>query len=134
VFGLGTLILAHSTFCIVVAYNNVLARLRRNAPSLEEAAADLGADTFQTFRLVTFPLIRSALLAGGLLAFALSFDEIVVTTFTSGLVKTLPQWILDNTFRAKNVGVVAAVAAAVTLFSVIPVLLAQRLGEGIDNL
>ncbi|MEI8240496.1 MAG: ABC transporter permease, partial [Actinomycetota bacterium] len=82
-FGYMTLIVAHATFCIVVMFNNVVARLRRLSPNLEEASADLGADAFQTFRLVTFPLIRSALLAGGLLAFGLSFDEIVVTTFTS---------------------------------------------------
>ena len=81
-FGFLTLIIAHSTFCIVVIYNNLLARFRRLSPNLEEASADLGAHTFQTFRYVTFPLLRTALLAGGLLAFGLSFDEIVVTTFT----------------------------------------------------
>lgn len=129
-FGMVTLVLAHSTFCIVVAYNNVIARLRRMSSSLDEASADLGARSLTTFRLVTFPLIRSALLAGALLSFALSFDEIVVTTFTSGGTETLPQWILNNTFRAKNVGVVAAVATLVVLFSVIPVWIAQRVGDG----
>ena len=129
-FGLVTLVLAHSTFCIVVAYNNVIARLRRVSPSLEEASADLGATGATTFRLVTFPLIRSALLAGGLLSFALSFDEIVVTTFTAGSTETLPQWILNNTFRAKNVGVVAAVATIVVVLSVVPVWVAQRVGDG----
>ena len=83
-FGLMTLIIAHSTFCIVVLYNNVLARFRRMSPNLEEASADLGGHIFQTFRYITFPLLRTALLAGGLLAFGLSFDEIVVTTFTAG--------------------------------------------------
>ena len=83
-FGYLTLIIAHATFCIVVLYNNLLARFRRLSPNLEEASADLGAHTFQTFRYVTFPLLRTALLAGGLLAFGLSFDEIVVTTFTAG--------------------------------------------------
>lgn len=129
-FGIVTLVLAHSTFCIVVAYNNVVARLRRLSPNIEEASADLGANSFQTFVHVTFPLIRSALLAGGLLAFALSFDEIVVTTFTAGNFQTLPQWILNNTFRAKNVGEVAAVATLVILISVIPVWIAQRIGDG----
>ncbi len=127
--GFLTLVIAHSTFCIVVAYNNVVARLRRMSPNLEEASADLGARSSQTFALVTFPLIRSALVAGALLSFALSFDEIVVTTFTAGHVETLPQWILNNTFRAKNVGVVAAVAAIVVLVSVIPVWLSQRLTD-----
>ena len=132
-FGYITLVLAHSTFCIVVAYNNVVARLRRLSPNLEEASADLGAHSFQTFRHVTFPMIRSALLAGGLLAFALSFDEIVVTTFTAGNFQTLPQWILNNTFRAKNVGEVAAVATLVILVSVIPVWIAQRIGDGVGH-
>jgi putative spermidine/putrescine transport system permease protein len=127
--GFGTLVLAHSTFCIVVAYNNVIARLRRLSPNLEEASADLGAHSFTTFRLVTFPLIRSALVAGGLLSFALSFDEIVVTTFTAGHIETLPQWILNNTFRAKNVGVVAAVAAIVVLVSILPVWASQKMSD-----
>ncbi len=128
-FGLLTLVLAHSTFCIVVAFNNVVARLRRLSPNVEEASADLGANSFQTFIHVTFPMIRSALLAGGLLAFALSFDEIVVTTFTAGNFQTLPQWILNNTFRAKNVGEVAAVATLVILISLVPVWIAQRVGD-----
>jgi putative spermidine/putrescine transport system permease protein len=127
--GFGTLVLAHSTFCIVVAYNNVIARLRRLSPNLEEASADLGARSFQTFRLVTFPLIRSALVAGALLSFALSFDEIVVTTFTAGHIETLPQWILNNTFRAKNIGVVAAVASIVVLVSILPVWASQRMSD-----
>jgi putative spermidine/putrescine transport system permease protein len=128
--GLGffTLIVAHATFCIVLVYNNVIARLRRLAPSLEEASMDLGGDLFQTFRFVTFPLVRSALLAGGLLAFALSFDEIVVTTFTAGAgIETLPQWIFNNLFRPNNLPIVNVVATAVVVLSVIPVWLAQRL-------
>ncbi len=115
---------------MVVSFNNVMARLRRVPGNLAEASADLGADTWQTFRLVTFPMIRTALVAGGLLAFALSFDEIVVTTFTSGHTETLPQWILNNTFRARNVGVVAAVATFVAAISLVPVWIAQRLGDG----
>jgi putative spermidine/putrescine transport system permease protein len=132
-FGLVTLVLAHSTFCIVVAFNNVVARLRRLSPNIEEASADLGASSVQTFRHITFPMIRSALLAGGLLAFALSFDEIVVTTFTAGNFQTLPQWILNNTFRAKNVGEVAAVATLVILISVIPVWIAQRVSDDVGH-
>jgi putative spermidine/putrescine transport system permease protein len=128
--GLGffTLIVAHATFCIVLVYNNVITRLRRLAPSVEEASMDLGGDLFQTFRYVTFPLVRSALLAGGLLAFALSFDEIVVTTFTAGAgIETLPQWIFNNLFRPNNLPVVNVVATAVVVLSIVPVWLAQRL-------
>lgn len=129
--GFLTLIVAHATFCIVVVYNNVIARLRRLSPNLEEASADLGANTFQTFRYVTFPMVRSALLAGGLLAFALSFDEIVVTTFTSGPgMQTLPQWIFNNMFRPNNLPLVNVVATAVVLLSIIPVWFAQRLSDG----
>jgi putative spermidine/putrescine transport system permease protein len=127
-FGLLTLIIAHATFCIVVLYNNVLARLRRLSPNLEEASADLGAHTFQTFRYVTFPLMRTALLAGGLLAFGLSFDEIVVTTFTSGAgLETLPLWILNNLSRGEQAPIVTVVASAVMLMSILPVWLAQHL-------
>ena len=123
--------IAHATFCIVVIYNNVIARLRRLSPNLEEASSDLGANTFQTFRYVTFPMLRSALLAGGLLAFALSFDEIVVTTFTSGPgIQTLPQWIFNNMFRPNNLPLVNVVATTVVLLSIIPVWFAQRLSVG----
>ena len=128
--GFLTLVVAHATFCIVVVYNNVIARLRRLSPNLEEASADLGADTWQTFRYVTFPMLRSALLAGALLAFALSFDEIVVTTFTSGPgFQTLPLWIFSNMFRPNNLPLVNVVATAVVLLSIIPVWLAQRLTD-----
>jgi putative spermidine/putrescine transport system permease protein len=126
--GFSTVVAAHATFCVVIVYNNVIARLRRLAPNAEEASADLGADIFQTFRYVTFPLARTALLAGGLLAFALSFDEIVVTTFTSGAgLETLPQWIFNNMFRPNQVPIVNVVAVIVVLLSIIPVALAQRL-------
>ena len=122
---------AHATFCIVVVFNNVIARLRRLGPNVEEASADLGADSFQTFRYITFPMIRTALLAGGLLAFALSFDEIVVTTFTAGAgIQTLPQWIFNNMFRPNQVPVVNVVATFVILLSIIPVYVAQRMTEG----
>jgi putative spermidine/putrescine transport system permease protein len=129
-FGLTTVIIGHATFCIVVVYNNVQARLRRMSGSLEEASADLGATGGQTFRLVTFPSLRGALLAGALLAFGLSFDEIVVTTFTSGpAVQTLPLWIFGNLFRPNQAPVVNVVAAVLIVFAVVPVWLAQRLGD-----
>jgi putative spermidine/putrescine transport system permease protein len=125
--GLFTVIVGHATFCVVTIYNNVLARLRRLGTRVEEASADLGADTFQTFRYVTFPLLRSALLAGGLLSFALSFDEIIVTTFTAGAgVQTLPIWIFNNLFRPNQAPIVNVVAAALIVLSVVPVYLAQR--------
>ncbi|MFL6100472.1 MAG: ABC transporter permease [Actinomycetales bacterium] len=130
-FGLMTVIVGHATFCIVVVYNNVLARLRRTGSSLEEASADLGARPVQTFRLVTLPAVRSALFAGGLLAFALSFDEIIVTTFTAGPgVQTLPVWIFGNLFRPNQAPVVNVVAAALVVVSFLPVWLAQRVGGG----
>jgi putative spermidine/putrescine transport system permease protein len=126
--GLFSVIVGHATFCVVVVYNNVLARLRRMGTSLEEASADLGAAPGQTFRFVTFPMMRSALLAGGLLAFALSFDEIIVTTFTAGPgITTLPIWIFNNLFRPNQAPVVNVVAAVLIVLSVVPVWFAQRL-------
>lgn len=123
-----TVIVAHATFCMVTVFNNVIARLRRMSPRLEEASADLGAGVFTTFRLVTFPQMRSALLAGGLLAFALSFDEIIVTTFTMGAGdSTLPIWILQNLFRPNQAPVVNVVAVVLILISIIPIWLAQKL-------
>jgi putative spermidine/putrescine transport system permease protein len=133
--GFRTVVIAHATFCVVVAYNNVIARLRRTSPNLVEASADLGASGAQTFRYVTFPLVRSALLAGGLLAFALSFDEIIVTTFTAGSgVETLPQWILNNLSRPNNVPIVNVVATVVMVLSIPLAWLAQRLSEGAESL
>jgi len=129
-FGLLTVILGHATFCIVVVFNNILARLRRTGSSLEEAAMDLGAGPWQTFRDVTFPAVRSALVAGALLAFALSFDEIVVTTFTSGPgIETLPQWIFNNLFRPNQGPIINAVAAALLVAFIAPVYLALRMSE-----
>jgi putative spermidine/putrescine transport system permease protein len=126
--GLLTLVVAHSTFCIVVVFNNVIARLRRLGSSVEEASMDLGATRWTTFRLVTFPLLRSALLAGALLAFALSFDEIIVTTFTAGGdLQTLPIWIFNNLFRPNQAPVVNVVAAALIVASIIPIWLTQKL-------
>jgi putative spermidine/putrescine transport system permease protein len=129
--GFLTIVVAHATFCIVTVFNNVQARLRRLQGSLQEASADLGAKPLTTFRLVTFPLLRSALLAGGLLAFALSFDEIVVTTFTAGATQqTLPIWIFANLFRPNQAPVVNVVAAALIVFSIVPIWFAQRLSDG----
>jgi putative spermidine/putrescine transport system permease protein len=132
VFGISlslfTVIVGHATFCIVVVYNNVVARLRRISSSFEEASADLGADTWQTFRFVTFPSLQTALVAGGLLAFALSFDEIIVTTFTIGVgQETLPIWIFSNLFRGNQVPIVNVVAVLSVLISIIPVYFAHRL-------
>ncbi|MDF2091432.1 ABC transporter permease [Knoellia sp. 3-2P3] len=127
--GLFTIIVGHATFCIVVVFNNVTARMRRMGGSLEAASADLGARPFTTFRLVTFPLLRSAVVAGALLAFALSFDEIVVTTFTAGPgTPTLPIWIFNNLFRPNQAPVVNVVAVVLIAVSILPVWLAQRLG------
>ncbi|MGE5283236.1 MAG: ABC transporter permease [Chloroflexota bacterium] len=123
-----TVIVSHATFCIVVVYNNSIARLRRLSSSFEEASADLGADTWQTFRHVTLPSMRSALIAGGLLAFALSFDEIIVTNFTIGAgEQTLPIWIFSNLFRPRELPIVNVVAVIVILISIVPVYLAHRL-------
>jgi putative spermidine/putrescine transport system permease protein len=123
-----TLVAAHATFCIVVVYNNTIARLRRTSVSFEEASADLGANPWQTFWNVTRPSLQTALVAGGLLAFALSFDEIIVTTFTiKPGDQTLPLWILDNLFRGSHAPIVNVVAIFVVVLSIIPVYVAHRL-------
>jgi len=125
-----TIIVGHATFCIVVVFNNVAARYRRLGANLEEASMDLGANRFTTYRLITFPLLRSALLAGGLLSFALSFDEIIVTTFTAGAGQsTLPIWIFQNLFRPNQAPIVNVVAAALIIISIIPIYLSQRLTQ-----
>ena len=129
-FSILTIIIGHATFCIVVVYNNAAARLRRLAGSLEEASYDLGADALQTFRYVTFPQMRTALLAGGLLAFALSFDEVIVTIFPSGAQQTLPIWIYANLFRPTEQPIVNVVALVLIAVSIIPVYLAQKLSLG----
>jgi putative spermidine/putrescine transport system permease protein len=123
-----TVIVGHATFCIVLVYNNVIARLRRMSGSIEEASADLGADPWQTFRHVTLPNMSTALVAGGLLAFALSFDEIIVTLFTIGAgQETLPIWIFNNLFRPNQLPIVNVVAVLLILLSMFPVYLAHRL-------
>jgi putative spermidine/putrescine transport system permease protein len=133
-FGLFTIIVGHATFCVVVVFNNVVARLRRTSRTAEEASMDLGADTFTTFRRITFPAIRSALLAGALLAFALSFDEIIVTNFTSGTgSQTLPLWIFTNYQRPNNLPLVNVAAVVVLILSIVPVYVASRLTSGTEG-
>jgi putative spermidine/putrescine transport system permease protein len=127
-FGLMTIIIGHATFCVVVIYNNVIARLRRTAGSLDEASADLGADSWQTFRYVMLPQLKTAMLAGGLLAFALSFDEVIVTVFTAGTQQTLPIWIFAALARPDDLPIVNVVALFVLAASIVPIYLAVRLG------
>ena len=125
-----TLVIAHATFCIVVVFNNVSARLRRLGGDIVEASMDLGATRAFTFRHIVFPNMRPAIIAGALLAFGLSFDEIIVTTFTAGPgIQTLPLWIYNNLFRPQQAPIVNVVAAALVIISIIPIYLAQRISE-----
>jgi putative spermidine/putrescine transport system permease protein len=126
-FSMWTIAVAHATFCVVIVYNNVVARLRRSSPSIVEASADLGASGLQTFRYVVLPNLATALLAGGILAFALSFDEIIVTTFTAGQQETLPIWIFQSLFRPRQRPVTNVVAILVIAITFVPILLAQIL-------
>jgi len=126
-FSTWTIVLGHATFCIVVVYNNAVARFRRTSGSMIEASYDLGADGFQTFRHVILPNIGTALLAGGMLAFALSFDEVIVTTFTAGQQQTLPIWMLEELVRPRQRPVTNVVAMAVVLVTLLPILLAYYL-------
>jgi len=126
-FSFWTIVIGHATFCMVVVYNNILGRFRRTAGSLVEASMDLGADSFQTFIHVVLPNIATALLAGGMLAFALSFDEVIVTTFTSGSDMTLPIWIFSQLTRPRDRPVTNVVAFFVILITMVPIILAQRL-------
>jgi putative spermidine/putrescine transport system permease protein len=128
-----TIAIGHATFCVVVVYNNVIARFRRMPQSLVEASMDLGADGFQTFRRVVLPQLATALLAGGILAFALSFDEIIVTTFTAGQEQTLPIWLLNQLGRPRDVPVTNVVALLVMLVTAVPILLAWRLTAGTED-
>lgn len=127
-----TIIVGHTTFCIVVIYNNVIARLRRTSNTLLEASADLGASSVQTFRLVTLPTIATALVSGALLAFALSFDEVIVTTFTAGAQNTLPIWIFGAIRLGQQLPEVNVVVTMVVILMFIPILIAARL-TGSDN-
>ena len=122
-----TIVIGHATFCVVVVYNNVIARLRRAPGSLDEASMDLGADGWQTFRYVTFPTISTALISGALLAFALSFDEVIVTTFTAGAQNTLPIWIFGAIRLGQQLPQVNVVVFVILVITIIPVALAQRL-------
>ncbi len=128
-FSFWTIVIGHATFCIVVVYNNVIARFRRTGRSLIEASMDLGANGFQTFRYVVLPTLATALLAGGMLAFALSFDEVIVTTFTAGQQSTLPIWILSQLTRPRDRPVTNVVAVFVVAIMAIPILLAHRLTQ-----
>ena len=128
-FSLWTIVIGHATFCVVIVYNNVIARLRRTSPSLVEASMDLGADGWQTFRFVIFPVLSTALISGGLLAFALSFDEVIVTLFTAGAQNTLPIWILGKIRLGQQLPEVNAVVFVVIVLTVIPVIVSQRLTQ-----
>ena len=131
--GFWTIVAGHATFCLVIVYNNVVARLRRLPTSWVEASMDLGADGFQTFRYVLLPQIASALLAGGMLAFALSFDEIIVTMFTAGHEQTLPIWFYSELFRPRERPITNVVAVVVILVTLVPILLAYYLTRPDDN-
>jgi len=133
-FSYWTIVLGHATFCIVVVYNNVIARLRRSSPALVEASMDLGADSFQTFRHVVLPNIATALLAGGMLAFALSFDEVIVTTFTAGQQQTVPIWMLEELIRPRQRPVTNVVAMVVVLVTLLPILFAYYLTRDGDQI
>jgi putative spermidine/putrescine transport system permease protein len=126
-FSFWTVVLGHATFCVVVVYNNAVARLRRTAPSILEASMDLGATGGQTFRRIVLPNLGTALVAGGMLAFALSFDEVIVTTFTAGRQSTLPIWIFTQMTKPRQRPVTNVVAVFVVLITTIPILLAHRL-------
>jgi putative spermidine/putrescine transport system permease protein len=129
-FSIWTIMIGHATFCVVVVYNNVLARFRRTARSQVEASMDLGASAFQTFRYIVMPNIATALLAGGMLAFALSFDEVIVTTFTSGQQETLPIWMFNQLTKPRQRPVTNIAAIFVIAVTFIPILLAHRLTSG----
>lgn len=131
--GFFTIVVGHATFCVVVVFNNVIARFRRTSWSLVEASMDLGANGWQTFRYVVLPNLSLALLAGGMLAFALSFDEIIVTTFTAGHERTLPLWLLNQLGRPRDVPVTNVVALLVMLVTTLPILGAWWLTREGDN-
>jgi putative spermidine/putrescine transport system permease protein len=129
-FSTFTIILGHATFCIVIVYNNAVARMRRLGGNMVEASADLGANGFQTFRFVILPNLATALLAGGMLAFALSFDEVIVTTFTAGQQSTLPIWMLNELVRPRQRPVTNVVAIVVFTVTFVPILIAYYLTRG----
>jgi len=129
-FSFWTIVIGHATFCVVVVYNNVLARFRRSSGSMIEASMDLGANSFQTFRHIVLPNIGTALLAGAILAFSLSFDEVIVTTFTAGQQETLPIWILGQMFKPRSRPITNVTAMLVVLLTALPILFAQRITAG----
>ncbi|MBZ9907842.1 ABC transporter permease [Mesorhizobium sp. BR115XR7A] len=133
-FSFWTIVLGHATFCVVVVYNNAVARFRRTSGSMIEASMDLGADGFQTFRHVVLPNIATALLAGGMLAFALSFDEVIVTTFTAGQQQTVPIWMLEELIRPRQRPVTNVVAMVVVLVTLLPILVAYYLTRDGDQI
>jgi putative spermidine/putrescine transport system permease protein len=128
-----TIVAGHATFCLVIVYNNVVARLRRLPPSWVEASMDLGADGSQTLRYVLLPQVATAFLAGGMLAFALSFDEIIVTIFTAGTERTLPIWFFGELFRPRNRPVTNVVAVIVIAVTLLPIVLAYYLTRPDDE-
>ncbi len=132
-FSFWTLVVGHATFCVAVAYNNIIARMRRTSPSMLEASMDLGASGWQTFRYVLLPLLAPALVTGGMLAFALSFDEIIVTTFTAGQQQTLPIWIFSSLDRPRQRPVTNVVALLVVAVTFVPIILSQRFARRADE-
>ena len=133
-FSFWTIVIGHATFCVVVVYNNVIARFRRSSNSMVEASMDLGANSFQTFWHVVFPNIGTALLAGAILAFSLSFDEVIVTTFTAGNQQTLPIWIFSQMLKPRNRPITNVTAMLVVLLTMVPILFAQRISaQGSDS-
>jgi putative spermidine/putrescine transport system permease protein len=129
-FSFWTIVIGHATFCVVVVYNNVLARFRRSSNSMIEASMDLGANSFQTFWHIVLPNIGTALLAGAILAFSLSFDEVIVTTFTAGNQQTLPIWIFSQMLKPRNRPITNVTAMLVVLITALPILFAQRITAG----
>ncbi|HTV68956.1 MAG TPA: ABC transporter permease [Rhizobiaceae bacterium] len=133
-FSTWTIVLGHATFCVVVVYNNAVARFRRTSGSMVEASMDLGANAFQTFRYVILPNIGTALLAGGMLAFALSFDEVIVTTFTAGQQQTVPIWMLEELVRPRQRPVTNVVAMLVVIVTLLPILVAYYITRDGDQI
>jgi putative spermidine/putrescine transport system permease protein len=126
-FSFWTIVIGHATFCVVTVYNNVLARFRRTSGTMVEASMDLGANSFQTFWHIVLPNLSTALLAGAILAFSLSFDEVIVTTFTAGQQQTLPIWIFSQMLKPRNRPITNVTAMLVVLLTALPILFAQRL-------
>jgi putative spermidine/putrescine transport system permease protein len=132
--GFWTIVVSHATFCVVMIYNNVVARFRRMPHSLVEASMDLGADGFTTFKRIVLPQLATALLAGALLAFALSFDELIVTIFTAGHEVTLPIWLLNQLARPRDAAITNVVAMMVMLITALPIIAAYYLTRGTESI